>query len=53
MKKKFWFVADNMSNFAKSFLVVYALGFLIVPFLLSIGYDHMLIVGFSISLMLL
>ena len=53
MKKGFWVVIGNMSNFAKSFLVVYALGFLFIPSLLSAGYDHMLIVSFSISLMLL
>lgn len=52
MKKWFWLVVENMSSFAKSFLVVFALGFLIVPFLVNAGFDLILVIVFSITLML-
>ena len=43
----------SISNFAKCFLTVFAIGFLSVPFLINAGFDSMLVCGFSMSLMLL
>ena len=52
MNKGFWFAIDNLSSFAKSFLVVYALGFLSSPFLINIGFHLIPVTLFSISLLL-
>jgi hypothetical protein len=40
-------------NFAKNVLIMFAMGFLPVPILVSVGYDGLLVSVFCISLMLL
>jgi hypothetical protein len=51
MNKRFWLVVENMSSFAKSFLLIFALGFIPIPFLINAGYNLILVSGFSIALM--